>query len=108
MADRYRGTMYIGVIADLPGRIHQHRTGEGSDFCKRYGLHRLVWAEHTPSITDAIAQEKRTAAAKRSPATRSCSRSSPGRALARRDLRRETSSTTWTGPSPSGGCRPGG
>src|SRR5687767_4370466 len=59
MADRYRGTMYIGVTADLPARIHQHRTGEGSDFCRRYGLHRLVWAEHTPSITDAIAQEKR-------------------------------------------------
>ena len=59
MADRYRGTMYIGVTADLPARIHQHRTGEGSDFCRRYGLHRLVWAEHTSSITDAIAQEKR-------------------------------------------------
>jgi putative endonuclease len=59
MADRYRGTMYVGVTADLPARIHQHRTGEGSDFCKRYGLHQLVWAEHMPLITDAIAQEKR-------------------------------------------------
>jgi putative endonuclease len=47
------------VTADLPARIHQRRTGEGSDFCRRYGLHRLVWAEHTPLITDAIAQEKR-------------------------------------------------
>jgi putative endonuclease len=59
MADRYRGTLYIGVTADLPARIHQHRTGEGSDFCRRYGSHRLVWAEHTPLVTDAIAQEKR-------------------------------------------------
>ena len=59
MADRYRGTMYVGVTADLPTRIHQHRTDTGSDFCKRYGLHRLVWAEHLPSITDAIAHEKR-------------------------------------------------
>jgi len=59
MADRYRGTLYVGVTSDLPARIQQHRTGEGSDFCRHYGLHRLVWAEHTSSITDAIAHEKR-------------------------------------------------
>jgi len=59
MADRYRGTMYVGVTADLPQRITQHRTGEGSDFCKRYGLKRLVWAEFVPDIRDCIAQEKR-------------------------------------------------
>ncbi|RYG80179.1 MAG: GIY-YIG nuclease family protein [Alphaproteobacteria bacterium] len=57
MADRYRGTMY--VTSHLAARIHQHRTGDGSDFCRRYRLHRLVWAEHAPSITDAIAHEKR-------------------------------------------------
>ncbi|WP_066549359.1 MULTISPECIES: GIY-YIG nuclease family protein [unclassified Sphingomonas] len=51
MADRYRGTMYVGVTADL--------NGTGSDFCTRYGLHRLVWADHTPSVLDAIAHEKR-------------------------------------------------
>ncbi|MCD2325227.1 GIY-YIG nuclease family protein [Sphingomonas sp. IC-56] len=59
MADRYRGTMYVGVTADIAARVHQHRTGDGSDFCNRYGLHRLVWAEHAPAITDAIAHEKR-------------------------------------------------
>jgi putative endonuclease len=35
MADRYRGTMYVGVTAHLAARIHQHRTGDGSDFCRR-------------------------------------------------------------------------
>ena len=59
MADRYRGTMYVGVTSDLSARIHQHRIGAGSDFCRLYGLHRLVWAEQTSSITDAIAHEKR-------------------------------------------------
>ena len=59
MADRYRGTMYVGVTADLPARIHQHRPGAGSDFCKRYDLDRLVWAEQMSAISDAIAQEKR-------------------------------------------------
>jgi putative endonuclease len=59
MADRYRGTLYVGVIANLPARIHQHRNGEGSDFCRRYGLHRLVWAEHGDTIDACIAHEKR-------------------------------------------------
>ena len=59
MADRYRGTIYVGVTASLAARVHQHRTGDGSDFCRRYGLSRLVWAEHAPDISDAIAHEKR-------------------------------------------------
>ncbi|AJP73871.1 GIY-YIG nuclease family protein [Sphingomonas hengshuiensis] len=59
MANRYRGTMYAGVTAHLAERMHQHRSDEGSEFCKQYGLNRLVWAEHAPSITDCIAQEKR-------------------------------------------------
>ncbi|WP_420138763.1 GIY-YIG nuclease family protein [Sphingomonas sp.] len=59
MADRYRGTIYVGVTASLPARITQHRTGSGSDFCARYGLTRLVWAEQAETIDDAIAHEKR-------------------------------------------------
>ncbi|ARS28870.1 hypothetical protein KC8_16455 [Sphingomonas sp. KC8] len=59
MADRYRGTIYVGVTSHLAARIHQHRTGDGSDFCRRYRLDRLVWAEQVASIIDGIAQEKR-------------------------------------------------
>jgi len=59
MADRYRGTMYVGVTADLAARIFQHRQGAGSDFCARYKLHRLVWAERGDAIEDCIAHEKR-------------------------------------------------
>jgi len=59
MADRYRGTVYVGVTADLAVRVSQHREGMGSDFCARYGLTRLVWAERCDAIDAAIAQEKR-------------------------------------------------
>jgi len=59
MADRYRGTMYVGVTADLSRRIGQHRHGDGSDFCKRYNLNHLVWAERGEDIADCIAHEKR-------------------------------------------------
>ncbi len=59
MADRYRGTIYVGVTSDLAAPIFQHREGDGSDFCKRYNLDRLVWAERGDSIEDCIAHEKR-------------------------------------------------
>ncbi len=59
MADRYRGTMYVGVTADLAVRVVQHRDGDGSDFCRRYGLTRLVWTEQGAAIIDLIAHEKR-------------------------------------------------
>ena len=45
MADRYRGTIYTGVTADIAKRIYQHRTQHGSKFVKRYDLLRLVYAE---------------------------------------------------------------
>lgn len=58
MADRYRGTLYIGVTSDLAARIWAHREGRGSKFCTRYGLKRLVYAEQAPTIHEAIAREK--------------------------------------------------
>lgn len=59
MADRYRGKMYVGVTADLARRVIEHREGTGSDFCKRYGINRLVWAESGETIGDCIGHEKR-------------------------------------------------
>ena len=59
MTDRYRGTMYVGVTSDIAARIDQHRSGTGSDFCARYGLTRLVWAERGNDILSCIAHEKR-------------------------------------------------
>ena len=59
MANRYRGTIYVGVTSDLAARVYQHRQGDGSDFCRLYGLTRLVWAERGDSIEDCIAHEKR-------------------------------------------------
>jgi putative endonuclease len=58
MADRYRGTIYIGVTRDIAARVWAHKEGRGSKFCSRYRLHRLVYAEFAPSIEEAIAREK--------------------------------------------------
>ena len=58
MTNKPFGTLYIGVTSDLAARIWQHLNGKGSDFCKRYGLTRLVYAEEHPIICEAIAREK--------------------------------------------------
>ena len=59
MADRYRGTIYVGVTADLAARIAQHRERLGPDFCAKYHLNRLELAERFASIEETIAFEKR-------------------------------------------------
>jgi putative endonuclease len=58
MADRYRGTIYTGVTADIARRAFQHREGQGSRFVAKYGLLRLVCAERYERIDEAIAREK--------------------------------------------------
>ena len=58
MTNKRDGVLYIGVTADLPVRIVQHREGKGSAFCRRYGLDRLVYAEPHEDIHDAITREK--------------------------------------------------
>ena len=52
------GTLYTGVTANLAARVHQHRSGTGSDFCHENGLTRLVYVETHERIDAAIAREK--------------------------------------------------
>ena len=57
-ASRKHGTLYIGVTNDLRTRLEQHRSGRGSEFVKKYGVHRLVHVETFASPQEAIAREK--------------------------------------------------
>lgn len=72
------GTLYIGVTSDLARRIWQHRNGDGSDFCKRHRLTRLVYCEEYPTIDEAIAREKAMKAWKRRRKTRLIEEMNPG------------------------------
>ena len=58
MANRYRSTIYIGVTSHIAARGFQHHTKAGSDFCRRYGLTRLVYVERADTIEAAITREK--------------------------------------------------
>ena len=58
LCNKPHGVLYVGVTADLPARIWQHRQGEGSTFTKRYNLKRLVWYEFHGTMEQAIHREK--------------------------------------------------
>lgn len=72
------GTLYIGVTSDIAARVWQHRNGLGSNFCKRYGLTRLVYVEEHLRIDEAIAREKAMKAWKRRWKTELIEKMNPG------------------------------
>ena len=58
MTNPHRTVCYIGVAADLYRRVHQHRSGEGSAFTKKYNCTDLLYYEVFGRIEEAIAREK--------------------------------------------------
>jgi putative endonuclease len=58
IANRYRGTTYIGVTSSLPHRMMQHREQTGSQFARRYKCVRLVYVEAHDQIAAAILRER--------------------------------------------------
>lgn len=58
LANRKRGTLYIGVTSNLAARIYQHRKMTPGTFVAKYNVTRLVHVEFTESMIDAITREK--------------------------------------------------
>jgi putative endonuclease len=58
LTNRKNGALYSGVCADIRSRMMQHKAGTGSNFCTDYSIDKLVHAEFTDDIRDAIAREK--------------------------------------------------
>lgn len=77
MTNKPHGVLYVGVTSDIAARIHQHRTGNGSAFCRKYGLDRFVVFEHHLAIEDAIRREKALKAWKRDWKIRLVEKSNP-------------------------------
>ncbi|MEH3104797.1 MAG: GIY-YIG nuclease family protein [Sphingomonas phyllosphaerae] len=59
MASGRNGTLYVGVTANLIGRVMQHRDGTFGGFTERYAVKHLVWSEIADTMDAAIAAEKR-------------------------------------------------
>lgn len=58
LASQPRGTIYIGVTADLVKRVYEHKTKLTEGFTKRYGVFRLVYYEIFDQMITAIEREK--------------------------------------------------
>lgn len=50
--------LYTGVTNDLVRRVHEHRSGLGSDFTGKYRITQLVYYERTNDVRVALAREK--------------------------------------------------
>jgi putative endonuclease len=58
LASARHGTLYIDVTNNLALRLEQHRSGRGSEFVRKYAVHRLVYVESYETPIEAIAREK--------------------------------------------------
>lgn len=58
LTNRRRGTLYVGVTANLVRRIIEHRQGTVPGFTTRYRLRRLVHFEHCREAHAAFTREK--------------------------------------------------
>ena len=59
LANRKRGTLYVGVTSDLARRMYQHKHGLLGGFTSKYNVTRLVWYEQGEDISSVIGLEKK-------------------------------------------------
>ena len=57
LASQRNGTLYVGVTSDLSRRIEAHQSNAVPGFTRRYGVHRLVFAEFHDTMEGAIRRE---------------------------------------------------
>ena len=58
LANKPRGTLYIGVTSDLVARIWQHKNDLVEGFSDKYEVHLLVYYELHETMLEAIKREK--------------------------------------------------
>jgi putative endonuclease len=58
MANRYRGTLYVGVTSELYERVWDHKNERFDGFTKEHGVKTLVWYAHFATMDEAIKREK--------------------------------------------------
>jgi putative endonuclease len=58
MTNRPNGILYLGITANLPRRVWEHREGVVAGFTRRYGLKRLVYAERHMDMLAARQRER--------------------------------------------------
>ena len=65
LANIHHSVLYIGVNNNLRRRIHEHKSGLGSLFTKKYPVYQLVYCESTDDVLSALCREKQLKAGSR-------------------------------------------
>ena len=65
LASERKGTLYVGVTSNLPGRVWQHKNDVLEGFTRKYQVHDLVWYEAHDTMESAIGREKQLKAGSR-------------------------------------------
>jgi putative endonuclease len=58
LANKRKGTLYVGFTSDLIGRIFQHKNDFVEGFTKRYQVHLLVYYEIGSNLESTLQREK--------------------------------------------------
>ena len=58
LASRRNGTLYVGMSAQLPKRVHDHKAGAAEGFTRRHNVKMLVHLEPYGDLDDARRRER--------------------------------------------------
>jgi putative endonuclease len=58
LANRPKGTLYLGMTDNLARRVWEHKSGIRAGFTKKYGVKTLVWYELHESRETAFQRER--------------------------------------------------
>jgi len=65
LTNQSNNVLYTGVTNNLKRRVLEHKENRGSEFTKKYKVHKLVYFEVTNDINAAIFREKQIKAGSR-------------------------------------------
>ncbi len=65
LTNQYNNVLYTGVTNNLQRRVLEHKENRGSEFTKKYKVHKLVYFEVTNDVGAAILREKQIKAGSR-------------------------------------------
>ena len=65
LTNLYNNVLYTGVTNNLQRRVLEHKENRGSEFTKKYKVHKLVYFEVTNDVSAAILREKQIKAGSR-------------------------------------------
>ena len=65
MTNAHHKVLYTGVTNNLQRRVMEHKAGTGSEFTKKYNVHKLVYFESGDDVNTAIFREKQIKAGSR-------------------------------------------